>query len=327
MAFRAFQVRNDGDPAVVDLDDPDLPAGDVLIDVAWSAVNYKDAMTSVPGNRVARISPLVPGVDLAGTVAASDDPAFPVGAAVLAHAYDLGVARHGGFAQRARVPAEWVVPLPADLSPRHAMVVGTAGFTALLSLRRLQQVGITPDAGPVLVTGASGGVGSTAVALLARHGYDVVASTGKVAEHDYLRRLGAARVVGRDVVDVAQGRVLGPEEWAAAVDCVGGAALAGVLRTVRYGGAVAASGLTAGTDLPTTVYPFIIRGVALLGVDSVATPIDLRRALWDTVAAELPEGVCDLMVDREIGLDGLADVLPRVLAAGIRGRVLVDPSR
>ncbi|HVX22872.1 MAG TPA: acryloyl-CoA reductase [Acidimicrobiales bacterium] len=326
MTFPAFLVAADADPRVAELDDSDLPPGEVLIDVAWSAVNYKDAMASVPGNRVARISPLVPGVDLAGTVAASDDPAVPVGTAVLVHGYDLGVARHGGFASRARVPADWVVPLPAGLDPRHAMVVGTAGFTALLSLRRLQQVGVAPDSGPVLVTGASGGVGSTAVALLARHGYEVVASTGKAAEHDYLRKLGAARVVGRDVADVAQGRVLGPEEWAGAVDCVGGGTLAGVLRTVRYGGAVTASGLTAGTDLPTTVYPFIIRGVALLGVDSVATPIGLRRELWATVPDELPGDLLDLMVDREIGLDGLAAVLPQVLGAEIRGRVLVNPA-
>jgi len=326
MTFRAFVVSADADPTVTDLDDAALPPGEVLVDVAWSAVNYKDAMASVPGNRVARISPLVPGVDLAGTVAASDDPSLPPGTAVLVHGYDLGVARHGGFAERARVPADWVVALPYGLDPRHAMVVGTAGFTALMSLHRLQQVGVTPEAGPVLVTGASGGVGSTAVALLARHGYEVVASTGKADEHDYLRRLGAAQVVGRDVVDVAPGRVLGPEQWAGAVDCVGGATLAGVLRTVRYGGAVAASGLTAGTDLPTTVYPFIIRGVALLGVDSVATPIDVRRSLWATVADELPADLLELMVDREVGLDGLAAVLPQVLAAGIRGRVLVRPA-
>jgi len=325
--FDAFMVSRDGDPAVVELDDADLPPGEVLVDVAWSAVNYKDAMTSVPGNRVARISPLVPGVDLAGTVSASDDPTVPVGTAVVVHGYDLGVARHGGFAGRARVPADWVVPLPAGLDPRRAMVIGTAGFTAVLSLHRLQQVGVSPGTGPVLVTGASGGVGSTTVALLARHGYEVVASTGKDGEHDYLRRLGAAQVVGRDVVDVAEGRVLGPEQWAAAVDCVGGATLAGVLRTVRYGGAVAASGLTAGTALATTVYPFIIRGVALLGVDSVATPIDHRRALWATMADQFSDDVLDLMVDREIGLDGVAAALAEVLAAGVRGRVLVRPGR
>ncbi len=325
MTFRAFVVARDEVPAVTELDESDLPPGEVLVDVDWSAVNYKDAMTTVPGNRVARTSPLVPGVDLAGTVAASDDPDVPVGSAVVVHGYDLGVARHGGFAERARVPAGWVVPRPARLGARQAMIAGTAGFTALLSLHRLEQVGLTPDNGPVLVTGASGGVGSTAVAVLARHGYEVVASTGKTDEHDYLRQLGAARVVGRDVLAVAEGRVLGPEEWAGAVDCVGGATLAGVLRTVRYGGAVAASGLTAGSDLATTVYPFIVRGVALLGVDSVATPIEERRAVWATVADELPDDLLERMADREIGLDGLTTVLPEILGAGIRGRVLVRP--
>jgi acrylyl-CoA reductase (NADPH) len=325
MTFRAFVVVRDGESAVTELDESALPAGEVLVDVDWSAVNYKDAMTTVPGNRVARTSPLVPGVDLAGTVAASDDPTVPVGTAVVVHGYDLGIARHGGFAERARVPADWVVPRPPGLGARQAMIAGTAGFTALLSLRRLEQVGLTPADGPVLVTGASGGVGSLAVAVLARHGYEVVASTGKADEHDYLRRLGATSVVGRDVLAVAEGRVLGPETWAGAVDCVGGATLAGVLRTVRYGGAVAASGLTAGPDLATTVYPFIVRGVALLGVDTVATPIEDRRAIWATVPDELPDELLEDMVDREIGLDGLTAVLPEILGAGIRGRVLVRP--
>ncbi|HEX3947676.1 MAG TPA: acryloyl-CoA reductase [Acidimicrobiales bacterium] len=326
MTFPAFLVARDAEPAVTELDDSALPAGDVLVDVAWSAVNYKDAMVTVPGNRVARISPLVPGVDLAGTVAASDDPALAPGTPVLVHGYDLGVARHGGFAARARVPAGWVVPLPAGLDGRRAMVVGTAGFTALLSLHRLRQVGLVPADGPVLVTGASGGVGSTTVALLARHGYEVVASTGKAGEHDYLRRLGATRVVDRDALHVAEGRVLGPEQWAGAVDCVGGTTLAAVLRTVRYGGAVAASGLTAGSELATTVYPFIVRGVALLGVDTVATPIELRRSLWATVAEQFPADLLEEMVSREIGLDDLAAALPDVLAGRVRGRLLVRPA-
>ena len=241
MTFAAYLVTRDGDTigrSVSELDDDDLAPGEVLIDVEWSAVNYKDAMVTVPGNRVARTSPLVPGVDLAGTVAASDDPELPVGTAVLVHGYDLGVARHGGFAERARVPAAWVVPLPADLDARRAMVVGTAGFTAVLSLRRLETLGLDPGAGPVLVTGATGGVGSMAVALLAQHGYEVVASSGKTHEHDYLRRLGAAEIVGRDALGGHDGRVLGPERWAAAVDCVGGPTLAAVLRSraLRRGG-------------------------------------------------------------------------------------------
>lgn len=328
MSVRAFLVtRGDGevDTAVTDLDDDDLPPGEVVVDVEWSAVNYKDAMVTVPGNRVARRSPLVPGVDLAGTVAASDDPALPVGSPVLAHGYDLGVAHHGGFATRARVPAGWVVPLPPGLDARRAMAIGTAGFTAVLSLRRLEQVGVAPGGGPVLVTGASGGVGSMAVAVLSAHGYEVVASTGKAAEHEYLRHLGAAEVVGRDAVTADEGRVLGSERWGAAVDCVGGATLAGILRSLRYGGAVAASGLTAGTDLATTVYPFIVRGVALLGVDSVAVPVDERRALWASMPDELPAAVVDGMVASEIGLDGLDGTLADVLGGRVRGRVLVRP--
>jgi len=329
VSFRALLVSGGHkrpQAAVTELSEDDLPQGEVLVAVEWSGVNYKDAMVTVPGNRVARTWPLVPGVDLAGTVLTSDDPALAAGAPVLVHGYDLGVARHGGFAEAARVPSGWVVPLPAALTARHAMVIGTAGFTAALSLRRLEEAGLTPSAGPVLVTGASGGVGSMAVALLARRGYEVVASTGKQTEHAYLHRLGAARVVGRDVLDVAPERVLGPETWAAAVDCVGGATLAGVLRTLRYGGAVAASGLTAGSRLESTVYPFIVRQVSLLGVDTVSTPIALRRSLWASLATALPGPLLDEMIDREIGLDLLTVALADVLAAKVRGRVLVQPS-
>ncbi len=330
MTFRALTVTRDHDavrPAVAELADGDLPPGDVEIEVAWSAVNYKDAMVSQPGNRVARISPLVPGIDLAGTVRASSDPSLPAGRKVLAHGYDIGVSRHGGFAELARVPASWVVPLPPDLSLRHAMVIGTAGFTTLLSLRRLERAGISPDQGPVLVTGATGGVGSTAVAALAHRGYEVVASTGKEHEHDYLRQLGAAEVIGRDQIEAEPGRVLGPERWAAAVDCVGGATLAQVLRTLRYGGAVAASGLTGGTALESTVYPFIIRGVSLLGVDSVLTSIEERRAVWDGAAAAFSPEALEAIVSAEVGLEELPSALAALLAGTVRGRILVRPAR
>jgi len=328
MAFGAYLVTRDGDTigrAVTELEDDDLPPGEVVVDVDWSAVNYKDAMVTVPGNRVARTSPLVPGVDLAGMVAASDDPAIAVGSPVLVHGYDLGVARHGGFAGRARVPAGWVVPLPRGLDARRAMVIGTAGFTAVLSLHRLEAVGLGPGDGPVLVTGASGGVGSMAVALLAHHGYEVVASSGKAHEHEYLRRLGAREIVGRDELGGAEGRVLGPERWAAAVDCVGGPTLAAVLRSLRYDGAVAASGLTGGSAVETTVYPFIVRATSLLGVDSVNTPLSERRALWSTMADEFGDDVLEDMVAAEVGLEGLGAVLDDVLAAKVRGRVLVRP--
>ncbi len=313
-------------PAVVQLADSDLPAGDVLVRVEWSAINFKDAMVTRPGNRVARGFPLVPGVELAGTVEESSSPEFLPGQRVLAQGYDLGVAHHGGFAAYARLPAEWVVPLPDDVSCRHAAIIGLAGFTALLSLRRLVQHGTTPEDGPILVTGASGGVGSAAVALLSKAGFEVVASSGKTAEHDYLEGLGATRVVGRQFTE-DDGRTLGPQLWGGVVDCVGGTALAEALRTVRYGGAVAASGLTGGNDLATTVYPFIVRGVALLGIDTVATPIAERRALWADMADAFPLEHCEEMVNEEIGLDGLTVALDRVLDAAVRGRILVAPGR
>ena len=245
---------------------------------------------------------------------------------MLVQGYDLGVAHHGGFAGFARVPADWVVPLPDALSNRHAAIIGLAGYTALLSLQRLLRHGATPDDGPVLVTGASGGVGSAAVALLAHNGFEVVASSGKTAEQDYLKELGASRVVGRQFTE-DDGRTLGPQMWGAVVDCVGGTALAEALRTVRYGGAVAASGLTGGNDLTTTVYPFITRGVALLGIDTVATPIEERRALWSDMADTFPMQHCDDMVNEEIGLDGLTAALDSVLDAAVRGRILVAPER
>jgi acrylyl-CoA reductase (NADPH) len=324
-AFTATRIEDAVRTAVEELDDAELPDAEVLVDVEWSAVNYKDALVSVPGNRVARRSPLVPGVDLAGRVLESADPRVEKGTAVLVHGYDLGVAHHGGFATRARVPAAWVVPLPDGLTTRRAAAIGTAGYTAVLSLEKLQTVGVRPGSGPVLVTGASGGVGSMAVAALAGQGYQVVASTGKDHEHDYLRELGASEVIGRDALADA-GRVLASERWSGAVDCVGGETLAAVLRALRYGGAVAASGLTGGTDLATTVYPFIIRGVSLLGVDSVQTPIEERRRIWATVQERLPASTVDAMVAREVGLKDLSAVLDDVLHARVRGRVLVRPT-
>jgi acrylyl-CoA reductase (NADPH) len=329
MDFRAYELSKHGEvirPAVTTCKVEDLPAGEVLIEVEWSAINFKDAMVTRPGNRVARSFPLIPGVELAGTVQESADPMFTKGQPVLVQGYDLGVAHHGGFAEYARVPAEWVVPLPDGLTGRTAAIIGLAGFTAVLSLHRLEQHGTTPTDGPVLVTGASGGVGSTTVALLAHAGFEVVASTGKTSEHEYLCKLGASRVVGREFTE-DDGRTLGPQLWGAVVDCVGGPALAEALRTVRYGGAVAASGLTGGNELETTVYPFIVRGVALLGIDTVATPIEERRQLWKAMPAEFPLTHCEDMVHQEIGLDGLTDALGQVLDAKVRGRILVQPSR
>ncbi len=325
--FPAFVVsRRDGavSQGVTTLDLADLPDGDTLVRVEWSAVNYKDGMVTRPGNRVARADVLVPGVDGAGTVVES--AVVAPGTEVVVHGYDVGVARHGAFARYLRVPGSWVVPLPAGLTTRHAALIGTAGFTAALSARRLVHFGVTPATGPVLVTGASGGVGSMAVAVLARRGYEVVASTGKTDEHDYLRSLGAASVVGRDLVEQPE-RVLGPERWAGAVDCVGGAVLAAVLRSVRYGGVVAASGLTGGPELATTVYPFIVRAVSLVGIDTVRTPVDERVAVWSDLAGAFDEATLEAMVADEVGLAGLPAALATILAGGVRGRVLVEPGR
>ncbi len=237
------------------------------IRVAWSSVNYKDGLATIPTGRVARISPLIPGIDLAGEVVESADPGIRPGELVIAHGYELGVSRHGGFAEYQRVPAGWVVPLPASLTPRLAMAVGTAGFTAALSFIVLEQRGLRPGVGPVLVTGASGGLGGIAVGILATHGYEVWAATGKPGEADRLRRLGAAQVISRADVTADSGKSLDSERWAGAIDCVGGATLPYVLRTLRRGATVAASGNTGGPGFTTTVFPFILRSVALVGID------------------------------------------------------------
>ena len=330
-SFAAFVVARTGadrqgvESGVRTLSPDQLGDGTVVVAVDWSAVNYKDGMVARPGNRVARISPLVPGVDLVGTVLDPGESSLSPGRRVIVHGYDLGVSHHGGFAQLARVPAEWIVPLPDGLDPRRAATIGTAGFTAALSLHRLEQRGLCAGDGPVLVTGASGGVGSMAVALLASRGYEVVASTGKVAEADYLTGLGAAEVVDRADLLEPSDRVLGPERWAGAVDCVGGPTLSAVLRTLRYGAAVAASGLTGGTGLETSVYPFIVRDITLVGVDTVLTPIDERRRVWGEMATAFPPAQLDAMVREEVDLEGLAPVLERIHAGGSRGRTLVRP--
>jgi acrylyl-CoA reductase (NADPH) len=324
----AFVVRRDDDDVtarVERLSRQELPPGEVVVSVTWSGVNYKDAMVTVPGNRVARTSPLVPGVDLAGVVVSSEDPALVPGQGVLAHGHDIGVARHGGFATLARLPAEWVLPLPDGLSARQAMAIGTAGFTAALSIDALERHGLRPGHGPVLVTGAAGGVGSMALSMLAGRGYEVVAFTGRTAEAPWLGRLGAAQVVGRQALDDAPGRLLGAERWAGAVDCVGGATLARILRTLRYGAAVAASGLTGGSSFETTVYPFITRQVALLGIDSVRTPRARRLELWRRLGGELRPRDLDSMVEAETGLEDLGGHLGRILEGRVRGRVLVRP--
>lgn len=326
-AFLAGHIDGTWQRVVTDLPVADLGDGDVLVEVQYSSINYKDGLASTEQGKVARLDPIVPGIDLAGIVRESDDPAIPVGAAVLAHGYDIGVAHHGGYAALARIPARWVVPMPTGLDPRGAMLVGTAGYTAALSVDALERHGLRPGDGPVLVTGATGGVGSMAVGMLAARGHEVVAGTGKMEAADWLRAIGAADVVHRDELAPTAGRPLEKERWAGAVDCVGGDTLAHVLRTLRYGTAVAASGLTGGASLPTTVLPFILRGVSLLGIDSVQTDIDRRRAMWTRIATDLRPTWLDSLDVTSVGLDDLAPQLDRILAGGMQGRVLVEPQR
>jgi acrylyl-CoA reductase (NADPH) len=327
--FRAFVAERRGDEFVRgprEFSAIDLPDGDVDVRVDWSSVNYKDALATIPDGKVARISPLIPGVDLAGEVVASGDPGFSPGQAVIAHGYDIGVARHGGFGEYARVPAGYVVPLPTGLTVREAMAIGTAGFTAAMSVAALEVRGLRPGDGPVLVTGASGGVGSNAVAILAGLGHEVWAATGKADEEPRLRTLGAAGIVPREEVTADSPRPLESARWAGAVDAVGAATLPYVLRTLRTGAAVASSGNAGGYALNTTVLPFILRGVALLGMDSSAVPIDERRALWARLGSDLrPNGLGQGVT--EVTLETLEPALDGILAGAARGRWVVRVGR
>jgi putative YhdH/YhfP family quinone oxidoreductase len=323
--FHALVARQDGDgitAAVETLGSDELPPGEVTVRVQYSSVNFKDALAVTPKGGVVRDYPIVPGIDLAGEVVESRSPDFTVGDLVLAHGYGIGTAHHGGYAEYARLPADQVVKLGA-LSPRDAAAIGTAGFTAAMSVQALIDRGITPGDGPILVTGATGGVGSVSIDLLAAAGYEVVASTGKSDATDHLKALGATEVIGRLPADPdAKPRPLGKARWAGAIDCVGGNTLADVLSTVTYGGAVAASGLTGGVALPTTVMPFILRGVALLGIDSVLLPIGPRQRLWDQLAGPLrPRHLSDLSHD--VDVKDVLTVIDQVRAGAYSGRAVV----
>ena len=326
--FRAFVAEQQDDKVergLQTLRADQLPEGDVLVKVAYSSVNYKDALATIPKGQVARVSPLVPGIDLAGDIVESASGELSEGQEVIVHGYDLGVAHHGGFAEYARVPAEWVIPLPEGLTKKQAMALGTAGYTAALSAHLLeQQRDLSPGDGPVLVTGATGGVGSTAVGILAARGYEVVASSGKESEHDYLRTLGAAEILPREETSAESERPIEKGRWAAAIDPVGGVTLAYILRTLRPGGAVASSGNTGGIALKTTVLPFILRGVALLGADSVNTPMELRRHVWQHLAGDMRPNGLDDSIAREVELGGLEQVLEQILEGGVRGRTVVN---
>ncbi len=300
----------------------DLPQGDVLVDVRYAGVNFKDGLASIPDGNVARSYPLVPGIDLSGVVVSSADGRFREGDLVLATGYDLGVAHHGGYAAFARLPADWLLALPHGLDLRQAMAIGTAGLTAAIAIRRLEREGIAPAAGPVLVTGATGGVGCLAVDMLAGLGYTVEASTGKAEAEDFLRTLGAQAIVPRAELQPESVRPLDRQRWAAAIDPVGGRTLSTVLSRLRYGGAVASVGLTAGAAFETTVLPFILRNLTLFGVESAYLPRAEREALWRRMAEDLRPRHLDL-VTREISWPELPGALRRILAGGVTGRLVV----
>ena len=304
------------------LEEDRLPEGEVLVDVAYSTVNYKDALAITGNAPVVRKFPMVPGIDFAGTVAESRDARFKPGDAVLLNGWGVGESHWGGLAQKARVKADWLVPMPQGMDARKAMAIGTAGYTAMLCVMALQDRGVTPAAGPVLVTGANGGVGSIAIALLAGLGFEVHASTGRMAEADYLKQLGATELIDRASLS-APGKPLQKERWAAAVDSVGSHTLANICASLKYGGTVAACGLAQGMDLVTSVAPFILRGVTLAGVDSVQAPQARRMQAWERLARELPADVLEANTET-IPLDAVATLAPRLLAGQVRGRVRVD---
>ena len=303
------------------VDESFLPDGEVEIAVEYSAINYKDALAVTPRGGVARAYPLIPGIDVTGTVAASSSPDFAVGDLVVAHGYDIGTGRHGGYAERARYPADYVVKLN-DLSTGEAAAIGTAGFTAAMSVNAIRAYGVHPAHGPVLVTGATGGVGSVSVDLLAKLGYEVVASTGKSDLEGYLRDLGASAVIGRIPPEGEKIRALGKSKWAAVIDCVGGPTLAYALSTLNYGGIAAISGLAGSPELPTTVHPFILRGVTLAGIDSVQLPISKRREVWRQLATEFKPRHLDLLTS-EISILEVPEMLGRIVGGGVTGRTRV----
>ena len=325
--FHALVLEKEGDAAVArlrELDESALPPGDVTVAVEYSTLNYKDGLALSPnGGGIVRSWPHVAGIDFAGTVEASGDPRYRPGDKVVLTGWRVGEAHWGGYAQKARVRADWLVPLPAGLTTRQAMAVGTAGFTAMLAVMALEEHGLTPDKGEVLVTGASGGVGSVAVAILARLGYQVAAVTGRPETEAYLKGLGAARIVPRAALAETVKRPLESETWAGCVDAVGGAMLARVLGQLKYGASAAAVGLAGGTALPASVIPFLLRGVNLLGIDSVPVPYERRVRAWGRIVTDLPMEKLEAMV-RPAVLADLPELGAAILKGGVQGRVVVD---
>lgn len=326
MTFKAVLARKTDagqTTELVNLTDADLSEGDVTVAIDYSTVNYKDGMAISGRADIIQQFPLVPGIDLAGTVEMSSNPAFQAGDKVVVHGWGLGVTHNGGFAQKARVPAAWLTKLPNTISTWQAAAIGTAGFTAMLSVLALEHNGVTPDSGDVLVTGANGGVGSVAIALLSRLGYRVIASTGRLEESQYLKALGAAEIIDRNTLSQPSQAPLLPPRWAGAIDSVGGHTLVNVLAQTQYGGTVASFGLAQGIDLPGTVLPFILRSVTLAGVDSVNAPAAKRIEAYKRLASDLDVAKLDSMVT-VVALAEAADVARSIFGGTIRGRVVVD---
>ncbi|WP_426781159.1 MDR family oxidoreductase [Pseudomonas syringae] len=307
------------------VNEADLPEGDVTVRVSHSTLNYKDALALTGKSPIVRSFPMVPGIDLAGIVEESQASAFKAGDKVLLNGWGVGEGHWGGLAQMARLKSEWLIPLPEAFTPSQAMAIGTAGYTAMLSVIALEKHGVKPEHGEVLVTGANGGVGSFTIAILAKLGYQVVASTGRVAESDYLKQLGAARIIDRATLS-EPGRPLVKEQWAAAVDSVGSHTLVNVCAGIKYRGIVAACGLAQGMDFPGSVAPFILRGVTLAGIDSVTRPQTDRLEAWSRLATDLDTSLLPL-ISREIGLSEAIDIAPQLIAGQVRGRVVVDTGR
>ncbi len=307
--------------ALTDFDEAGLMEGDVTVAVEYSTLNYKDGLALTGKAPVVRRFPMIAGIDFAGTVEASSNPAWKPGDKVVLNGWGCGESHLGAYAEKARVKGDWLVRLPDGMSAHDAMAIGTAGYTAMLAAMALERHGLTPEQGPVAVTGAAGGVGSVAVAILARRGFTVHAVTGRAQEADYLKGLGASEIVDRQEL-AEKPRPLGKERWAGAVDVVGSTTLANLLSMTKYGGAVAACGLAGGMDLPSSVAPFILRGVCLYGIDSVMCPIERRREAWKSLAAELDRRKLAAMT-REIGLSEVIGVAPEILAGRVRGRIVV----
>ena len=326
--FKGILIEKDDNSyrsRLAELSEDSLPEGDVTVDVAYSTLNYKDGLAITGDGPIVRSFPMVPGVDLAGTVTASSDPDFAVGDQVVLNGWGVGEGHWGGLAQKARLQGKWLIKLPDTFSAAQAMAIGTAGYTAMLAVMALESNGVTPDKGDVLVTGANGGVGSFAVAILSRLGYRVVASTGRLNETAYLEQLGAAEVIDRKTLS-GPGRPLSKERWAGAIDSIGSHTLANICAATRYRGTVAACGLAQGMEFPASVAPFILRGITLAGIDSVTRPRADRIAAWERLATDLDLSLLSL-ISREIGLSEVVDIAPKLLAGEVRGRVVVHVNR